>query len=160
MWQFWLMACATWIALFFRSFIDTLWLVLVRNSYSTRACWIWDDHSQLLWARVKDKLPKNFGKKKMVSLLLMVIAFSNGITILWIGGNSIAWPLNFKKSGKCRPSRALLRRSVTRDLFFGCTLQWDSRWGRIALGHIIKKGFEGHAPLRNLSSFLNVRDQC
>ena len=118
MWQFWLMACATWIALFFRSFIDTFWLFLVRNSYSTRAWWIWDDHSQLLWTRVKDKLPKNFGKKKkkkkMVSLLLMVIAFSKGITILWIGGNSIAWPLNFKKSGKCRPSRALFRRSVTR----------------------------------------------
>ena len=115
MWQFWLTACATWIALFFRSFIDTLWLVLVRNSYSTRACWIWDDHSQLLWARVKEKLPNNFGKKKkLVSVLLMVIAFSKGITILWIGGNSIAWPPNLKKSGECRPSRALLRRSVTR----------------------------------------------
>ena len=31
MWQFWLTACATWKALFFKSFIDTLWLFLVRN---------------------------------------------------------------------------------------------------------------------------------
>ena len=79
--QFWLTACAQWKACFFRSFIDTLWLFLVRNSYSTRACWIWDYYSQLLWVRVKDKLPNSSGLKKMVSLLLMVIAFSRGITM-------------------------------------------------------------------------------
>lgn len=50
-------------------------------------------------------------------------------------------------------------KSFPRDLFFGCTLKLDSSWGRIALGHIIKKGFEGHAPPRNRSYFLNVRDQ-
>ena len=32
----------------FRSFIDTLGLFLARNGYSTRACRIWDDYSQLL----------------------------------------------------------------------------------------------------------------
>ena len=50
-------------------------------------------------------------------------------------------------------------KSFPRHLFFGCTLQRDSSWGRIALGHIIKKGFKGHAPPRNPSYFLNVRDQ-
>ena len=115
MWQFWLTACATWIALFFRSFIDTLWLVLVRNSYSTPLV----GYEMIIANSCERVLKKSClitlaKKKKLVSVLLMVIAFSKGITILWIGGNSIAWPPNLKKSGECRPSRALLRRSVTR----------------------------------------------
>ena len=61
MWKFWLTVCATWKALFLRRFIDTFWLFLVRNSYFTGACWIWDDYSQLLWTRVKDKLLNSSG---------------------------------------------------------------------------------------------------